>query len=105
MIPQCLNVLKAILFLISNSMYLRTAPMIEVKSPITDNISTSQLWFIIWVRISKIIPAVTSVDEWTKAETGVGAAIALGSHEVNGNCADLVLAAITRNRRPADIFK
>lgn len=33
------------------------------------------------------IPAVTSVDEWTKAEIGVGAAIARGNHVLNGNCA------------------
>lgn len=29
-------------------------------------------------------PAVTSVEEWTKAETGVGAAIAAGSHAEKG---------------------
>jgi len=29
-------------------------------------------------------PAVTSVEEWTKAEMGVGAAIAFGSHGENG---------------------
>jgi hypothetical protein len=33
------------------------------------------------------------VDEWTKAETGVGAAIAAGSHLENGICALLVMAA------------
>lgn len=46
-------------------------------------------------RISKNTPAVTSVDEWTKAETGVGAAIAAGSHEEKGICALLVIAATT----------
>lgn len=32
----------------------------------------------------------TRVDEWTNAETGVGAAIAAGSHLIKGNCALLV---------------
>jgi len=34
------------------------------------------------------------VDEWTKAETGVGAAIAAGNHLENGICALFVMAAI-----------
>lgn len=32
-------------------------------------------------------PAVTNVDEWTRAEIGVGAAIAIGNHAEKGNCA------------------
>lgn len=32
----------------------------------------------------------TRVDEWTRADTGVGAAIAAGSHLENGICALLV---------------
>ena len=39
------------------------------------------------------IPAVTSVDECTSAETGVGAAIAAGSQLEQGICALLVSAA------------
>jgi len=35
-------------------------------------------------RITKYTPAVTRVDECTRAETGVGAAIAAGSHAQNG---------------------
>ena len=31
-------------------------------------------------RINRYTPAVTSVEEWTKADTGVGAAIAAGNH-------------------------
>lgn len=38
-------------------------------------------------------PAVTRVDECTNADTGVGAAIAAGSHLENGICALLVIAA------------
>lgn len=44
-------------------------------------------------RISKKTPAVTKVEEWTKADTGVGAAIAAGSQLENGACALLVIAA------------
>ncbi len=39
------------------------------------------------------VPPVTSVDEWTSVETGVGAAIAAGSHLEKGICALLVIAA------------
>jgi hypothetical protein len=44
-------------------------------------------------RISRYTPAVTRVDEWTKADTGVGAAMAAGSQAENGICALLVEAA------------
>ena len=40
----------------------------------------------------------TSVDEWTKAETGVGAAIAAGSHALNGIWALLVIAPKTKRQ-------
>ena len=43
-------------------------------------------------RRSKYTPAVTSVDECTKEETGVGAAIAAGSHALKGICALFVQA-------------
>jgi len=39
------------------------------------------------------MPAVTSVEEWTSAETGVGAAIAAGSQLIKGNWALFVIAA------------
>lgn len=38
-------------------------------------------------------PAVTRVEEWTRADTGVGAAIAAGNHLEKGICALLVRAA------------
>src|SRR5204862_3214543 len=37
-------------------------------------------------------PAVTIVAAWMSAETGVGPAIASGSHTYNGNCALLPIA-------------
>ena len=48
-----------------------------------------------FIRINKYTPAVTNVEEWTKAETGVGAAIAAGSHAEKGTWALLVIAEIT----------
>ena len=35
-------------------------------------------------------PATTSVDEWIKADAGVGASMASGSHTCAKNCADLI---------------
>lgn len=52
-------------------------------------------WFI--TRIKRYTPAVTKVEEWTRAEIGVGAAIAAGNHAENGNWALFEHAAITRN--------
>lgn len=47
-------------------------------------------------RINMNTPAVTRVDECTRADTGVGAAIASGSHALKGSWALLVMLA---NRR------
>jgi UDP-N-acetylmuramyl pentapeptide phosphotransferase/UDP-N-acetylglucosamine-1-phosphate transferase len=40
------------------------------------------------------MPAVTKVEECTREETGVGAAIAAGSHLLKGNWALLVIAVL-----------
>lgn len=42
-------------------------------------------------------PAVTRVDECTKVETGVGAAMAAGNQAANGICALFVILPITNN--------
>lgn len=42
------------------------------------------------------IPAVTKVDEWTNEDTGVGAAMAAGSQDENGNWALFVIAPVMR---------
>lgn len=34
------------------------------------------------------------MEEWTSADTGVGAAMAIGSQGENGNCALFVIAAM-----------
>lgn len=47
-------------------------------------------------RIRRNTPAATRVEECTKAETGVGAAIAAGSHLEKGSWALLVIPAIIR---------
>ena len=39
------------------------------------------------------------MDEWTRAEIGVGAAIAMGSQEEKGKIADLVINAMRRRKR------
>jgi len=48
-------------------------------------------------RRTKYTPAVTNVDECTRAETGVGAAIAAGSQALKGTCALLVTPAKIKN--------
>jgi len=50
------------------------------------------LIIIIFIRINRYTPAVTNVEECTKAETGVGAAIAAGNQAEKGTCALLVHA-------------
>ena len=49
------------------------------------------------IRIRRYTPAVTKVEEWTRAEIGVGADIAAGSQAEKGNWALLDIAAIIRN--------
>lgn len=49
------------------------------------------------IRRRRYTPAVTKVEEWTRAEIGVGADIAAGSQAEKGNWALLDIAAIIRN--------
>ena len=59
-------------------------------------------------RINRKIPAVTKVEECTKEDTGVGAAIAAGSHAENGIWALLVIEptiTITENHRKSITLK
>ena len=46
-----------------------------------------------YMRMRRKTPAVTSVEEWTRALTGVGAAMASGSHALKGSWALFVKAA------------
>src|SRR4249920_3510819 len=43
-------------------------------------------------RVIRNTPAVTMVAAWINADTGVGPAIASGSHRYSGSCADLPTA-------------
>lgn len=96
--PSCLKVERAIIFLKSVSNIALRAEINIVKLEIKAITKIVSLLSKITVknRIIKYTPAVTSVEEWTSAETGVGAAIAAGSHLINGNCALLVKHPIKR---------
>ena len=90
----CLRVDRAMIFFRSVS---HIADILAVSEVIIDKISNVFIvdgWILSINRIIKMIPAVTRVEEWTKAETGVGAAIAAGSHAVKGNWALFVILAI-----------
>src|SRR5512142_1091971 len=70
-----------------------TAPMVATVSWTVGASENST-----WVRAMRYTPAVTIVAAWINALTGVGPAIASGSHVWSGNWADLPIAPpITRN--------
>ena len=96
-IPNCLKVDSAMIFFMSFSA-MADRPAINIVVDATRMIvglNRGVLFRAGKNRIKRKTPAVTSVEEWTKAETGVGAAIAAGSQEENGIWALLVMAAIT----------
>lgn len=94
--PSCLKVDNAIIFFMSHSVKAAIPAINIVKDEVKNNRSEKILKELknSWNRISKNTPAVTSVEEWTKAETGVGAAIAAGSQLEKGIWALFVIAAI-----------
>jgi hypothetical protein len=49
-------------------------------------------------RIIKKTPATTSVDEWIRAEAGVGASIASGNQTWEKNCAALIPPEVTKQK-------
>lgn len=49
-------------------------------------------------RIIKKTPATTSVDEWIRAEAGVGASIASGNHTWKKNCAAFITPDVTKQK-------
>lgn len=93
--PNCLKVERAIIFLRSHSVRaLRPAINIVKEAEIRRNGENHwKDWRYGKKRITRKIPAVTRVEECTRAETGVGAAIAAGSHLEKGIWALLVIAA------------
>ncbi len=51
-----------------------------------------------WDRSTRYTPAVTMVAAWIKAETGVGPAMASGSHTCSGTWADFPTAPANSSR-------
>jgi hypothetical protein len=91
--PSCLKVDNATIFFMSFSLKADILAIVIVNSPtnIMEGISRLLLELYKWRNI-KYTPAVTKVDECTREETGVGAAIAAGSQALNGIWALLVKA-------------
>lgn len=91
--PSCLSVDRATIFFMSNSNMALALAISMVITPIT-NTNVQRLVLSLGLnRINRYTPAVTRVDEWTKEDTGVGAAIAAGNQAENGIWALLVIAA------------
>jgi hypothetical protein len=80
--PSCLRVERATIFFISVSVKAENLAINIVNMPINNKNSLKEI--IGLKRIIKYTPAVTKVEECTKADTGVGAAIAAGSHDEKG---------------------
>jgi len=97
-IPKLERVDNAIIFFRSNSFRAQRPAKRVVKEEIKKIKFLIHQWLKTnsWKRIVKKTPAVTKVDEWTKALTGVGAAIAAGSQALNGIWALFVIAAKIR---------
>ena len=85
--PNWDKVDKATIFLMSNSTQALAPAISIVILPITNIHSIENKLN----RSNKYTPAVTKVEEWTKALTGVGAAIAEGNQDEKGICALLVM--------------
>lgn len=98
--PSCLRVDKAMIFFKSHSVIAESPAISIVRQEINRRVDISRGTAMIelWKRIRRKTPAVTRVEECTKADTGVGAAIAAGSHLENGIWALFVRAAIKIER-------
>lgn len=100
----CLKVDKAIIFLRSCSQLADNLAYVAVDLEINSNNIVVVGWLKENMRSIRNTPAVTRVDEWTKAEIGVGAAIAIGSQAENGNCALFEHAAIIKSNMVRFIY-
>lgn len=98
MTPNCLRVDRAMIFFISISdIAINPAINIVTVAVRSSNLlKEGDLFKVGENRIKRKTPAVTKVEEWTRAETGVGAAIAAGSQAEKGIWALLVIAATIR---------
>jgi len=97
--PSCLKVDSATIFFMSKCIEALILAIIIVREEkIIKILFKSKNWEKKGLnRNNKKIPAVTNVDECTKAETGVGASIAAGSHLEKGIWALFVILAIRIN--------
>lgn len=95
MTPSCLRVERAIIFFISFSVMAEMLAINIVREAVRRirGLNRGIVFSEGKNRIRRNTPAVTRVEEWTKADTGVGAAMAAGSQEENGSWALLVSAA------------
>lgn len=96
-IAICLRVDNAIIFFMSCSQLADILEYIAVDLEINSKIVIVKGWGMDRVRNIRNTPAVTSVDEWTSAEIGVGAAIAIGNQAEKGNWALFEQAAVISN--------
>lgn len=94
--PNWLRVERATIFFKSVSRKALILAINKVKDPFNAKaFLIAEEWNNGASRIKRYTPAVTKVEEWTKAETGVGAAMAAGSQDEKGVWALLVnLASI-----------
>jgi hypothetical protein len=101
--PRCLSVDKATTFFKSFSKSAINPAKIIVTIPLINNIIKAELFSIknLENRTTKNTPAVTSVDECTREEIGVGAAIAAGNQFLKGNWALLVKLPKISNKTKA----
>lgn len=95
MVPSWLRVDRAMIFLRSVSIIADSPAVTLVRHAVSKrrNLYSLKVLRRGWKRMRRKIPAVTSVDEWTSAETGVGAAMAAGSQLEKGICALFVIPA------------
>lgn len=89
-----LKVDNAIIFFISCSHIAAILAYTAVNDEINIREWEHTGWLKFIIRRSIYTPAVTKVDEWTRAEIGVGADIAAGSQAEKGNWALFDIAAI-----------
>jgi len=95
-IPNCDRVDIATIFFISFSLVAVSPAIMVVITAIAMIVFFTKFIFkTLLNRFSNHTPAVTRVEEWTKDEVGVGAAMAAGNQAVKGTCALLVTAAVT----------
>ena len=94
MYPSWLTVEYASTFLMSFCASPIVAAKIAVSPPTAaiTSIAVGDILTIAFARATMYTPAVTIVAAWISADTGVGPAIASGSHTYSGSCADFPIA-------------